>query len=237
MEHPTTLLDRLRRHRAEIAPVLPAALLATPPLVLDFSAANHELAGVDVADAAELAAWIEDRLAAVGAGFGLGRYDEDRVLYRHSPLFDDELERRSLHLGIDLFAPAGTAVHAPLTGSVHSLADNAGVGDYGPTVILEHELEGRSFWTLYGHLHRDVLEALRPGAVVAAGEAFAALGDSYVNGGWPPHLHLQLIADLGDHRGDFPGVAAPSERARWLERCPDPTVLLQGTAGSTEARR
>lgn len=227
MKHPTTLPEILRRNGAAIAPVLPAALLARPPLVLDFTETNHELAAVDVADAAGLAAWIEDRLAAAGAGFGLGRYDEDRVLYRHSPLFDDDLERRSLHLGIDLFAPAGTAVHAPLTGAVHSLADNTGVGDYGPTVILEHELEGHRFWTLYGHLGRGVLETLRPGTVVAAGEAFAALGDSHENGGWPPHLHLQLIADLGDHVGDFPGVAAPSERVRWLERCPDPSLILR----------
>ncbi len=230
MADPTTLAQVLRRHAAEFRSVLPAPLFAAPPLVLDFSADNHELAAVDLADPAELGAWIEEGLASSGAGVAIGRYDEDRVIYRHSPLFDGELERRSLHLGLDLFAPAGTPVHAPLAGTVYSLADNAAVGDYGPTAILEHTLEGLTFWTLYGHLGRSLLYTLREGAAVAAGEAFAALGDSFENGGWPPHLHLQLIADLGDHRGDFPGVAAPSERTAWLARCPDPGLLLRRPA-------
>ena len=32
---------------------------------------------------------------------------------------------------------------------------------------------------------------------------------------------------MGEYRGDYPGVCAPSERERWLAQCPDPTLLLR----------
>jgi len=48
-----------------------------------------------------------------------------------------------------------------------------------------------------------------------------------VNGGWPPHLHLQLITDLLDKDGDFPGVASPAERSLWLALSPDPNLIAR----------
>jgi hypothetical protein len=53
------------------------------------------------------------------------------------------------------------------------------------------------------------------------------VGEHHENGGWPPHLHFQIITELLGNRGDFPGVAAPSERSRWLELSPDPNLILQ----------
>ena len=46
------------------------------------------------------------------------------------------------------------------------------------------------------------------------------------NGGWPAHLHFQIIGDLMGFIGDFPGVAKQSEIEEWLERCPDPNLIL-----------
>jgi 4-aminobutyrate aminotransferase-like enzyme len=46
------------------------------------------------------------------------------------------------------------------------------------------------------------------------------------NGGWPPHLHLQIILDLLDRGAQFPGVARASERAVWMSLSPDPNLLL-----------
>ncbi len=197
-----------------------------PAVELDLTAGNPALARLDLADTAAFSAYIDRLLEREGAVVGVGRWGEDRTVYRFSALFAGDGEARTVHLGIDLFAPAGTAVRAPLPGVVHSLADNARIGDYGPTVILEHEAEGTRFWTLYGHLDPEVLDQLEPGRAFAAGEPFAALGGWPANGGWPPHLHLQVITELGEHRGDFPGVAAPSEAAAWLARCPDPSPLL-----------
>lgn len=206
------------------------ALDARPGLRLDLGAGNPALRGLDPGDTAAFSRWIDAQLAAAGAAYAAGGYGENRLLYRMSPHFGtvaDAAETRTLHLGIDLWTAAGTPVHAVLAGRVHSLADNARFGDYGPTVILEHECEGLRFHTLYGHLAAGVLGRLQVGQALAAGEPFAHLGTAPGNGGWPSHLHFQVIGALGDARGDYPGVCRPSEAAHWLARCPDPDRLLR----------
>jgi len=57
-----------------------------------------------------------------------------------------------------LFAPAGTPVFAPLGGVVHAFADNSAPLDYGPVIILRHDVNGVTFYTLYGHLSRASLQ-------------------------------------------------------------------------------
>jgi 4-aminobutyrate aminotransferase-like enzyme len=46
------------------------------------------------------------------------------------------------------------------------------------------------------------------------------------NGGWPPHLHFQIILDLLDYGRDFPGVAKASQRSLWKALSPDPNILI-----------
>ena len=60
-----------------------------------------------------------------------------------------------------------------------------------------------------------------------------------MNGGWTPHLHLQIITDLLGLGTDFPGVAPPSQRAAWAQLCPDPNLIVahSGRAISRDARR
>ena len=162
-----------------------------------------------------------------GEPFRAGGYGEDRADYT-SPLFaSGDEEPRTVHLGIDVFAPAGAEVFAPLAGVIHSFADNARPEDYGPTIILTHEPQpGVGFHTLYGHLSRESLSGLTEGMPVAQGQRIATLGDRSVNGGWPPHLHFQITLDMLGLKGDFPGVCRRSERDRWLALCPDPAPLL-----------
>lgn len=155
-----------------------------------------------------------------------GGYGEDRAIY-DAPAFRGAGEPRTLHLGLDIFAHAGTEVFAPLDGCVHSLQRNDNEKDYGPTLILQHETgTGFDLFTLYGHLAADVLSSLAPGDAVGAGQKLGELGDSHVNGGWAPHLHFQVMLDLLGHRGDFPGVCRKSEADLWLTLCPDPRPLL-----------
>jgi murein DD-endopeptidase MepM/ murein hydrolase activator NlpD len=155
-----------------------------------------------------------------------GGYAEDRTIYTQ-PLFAPEGEEpRTIHLGLDIFAPAGADVFAPLSGRVHSSQINDNPGDYGPTIILEHTAGSEKFHTLYGHLSRDSLKGLKPGAAFMAGEPFAQLGTKRENGGWPPHLHFQVLLDIGKAKGDYPGVCKRSEAERWLALCPDPRPLL-----------
>ena len=193
---------------------------------LDFTAANPRLNNADLRDTAAFATLVQAMLAEQQAAIGVGGYLENRVIYRRSAHFDAAEEARSLHLGIDVWLPAGTAVLAPLPATVHSLADNDSFGDYGPTVILRHALAGTVFYSLYGHLARAEWQGLRVGQALEKGEAFATVGPPPENGDWPPHLHFQLITDMQGRQGDFPGVARPSERAYWADLCPDPNLVL-----------
>lgn len=220
-------LARLLRHLPVASP-LPFDLNARPVLALDLSERNPHLGGFDPADTPRFSAWVRDQLRSGAADYAAGGYGEDRGLYRMSRHFDGGGEEaRTLHLGIDLWLAAGTAVHCVLAGRVHSLRDNAVFGDYGPTVILEHEVEGQRFQTLYGHLARRTLPRLTVGQPLAAGELLGWLGEEYENFGWPPHLHFQIIRDIGERQGDYPGVCKPSEAAQWLADSPDPNLLLR----------
>jgi len=155
-----------------------------------------------------------------------GGYDEDRAIYTGAAFTDGD-EPRTVHLGMDVAAPAGTDVFAPLAGTVHSFRDNAAPFDYGPTIILEHAMApDLVFHTLYGHLSRESLNGLYIGRAVAAGQQIATLGTEAVNGNWRPHLHFQIILDIGEARGDFPGVCRKSRRDDWKLVCPDPHVML-----------
>lgn len=149
----------------------------------------------------------------------VGRYNEARSFYTE-PLFDGPgEERRTIHLGLDLFAAAGTPIFAPLDGVVHAIANNNRRLDYGPVMILRHG----DFFTIYGHLANTPLAV---GAEVKAGQVIARIGGRPANGDWPPHLHFQIIRDLLDMDCDFPGVAFASQREVFTALSPDPNLIL-----------
>lgn len=213
-------------------------LASQPCCKLDLSADNPALRGFDPGITADFSAFIRRQMSAAGARFAAGGYGENRTLYAMSPVFSPQgtgTEPRTLHLGVDLWLSAGSSVHAVLPGRVHSCQDNAAFGDYGPTILLEHTLEGRVFHTLYGHLARESLIASPVGRVLQAGELLGWLGTPEVNVGWPPHLHFQIITDLLGYIGDYPGVCKPSEAEQWLARCPDPNLLLRIPALAADA--
>ncbi|HET7372833.1 MAG TPA: aminotransferase class III-fold pyridoxal phosphate-dependent enzyme, partial [Gemmatimonadaceae bacterium] len=200
--------------------------------VLDLSVSSPMLEGdVRRNDEPSVTAKVDAAMRASGARVAIGRYDEPRLLYI-APAFalgpKPTDEHRTIHIGLDLFADAGTPVVAPLDGVVHAFADNAAPQDYGPVIILRHETDQRvTFFTLYGHLSRESLAGLALGAPVRAGQQIATLGDASVNGGWTPHLHLQIICDLMELGTDFPGVARPTHRRAWTSLCPDPNLIAR----------
>jgi 4-aminobutyrate aminotransferase-like enzyme len=206
-------------------------LASAPVQVFDLSAGSLFL-GADPASAevATISQAISAELQKDNAAIGIGRYNEPRALYA-SALFQTSSnptdERRTIHLGLDLFAAANTPVHAPLAGTIEAFAINARPLDYGPVVILKHAAgPGEDFYTLYGHLSLDSLKDLSIGQRLRPGEKFAAIGSAAENGGWPPHLHFQIITDLLDLGTDFPGVAPASQRGIWTSLCPDPNLVL-----------
>lgn len=198
---------------------------------LDLSASNQELSKFDITSAARFEEYIDNHLTLNNAKVAFGGYNEERTLYKRSSVFkNNETEERNIHIGVDLWIKAGTPVLSALDGTVHSYKFNAGFGDYGPTIILEHQLENETFYTLYGHLSLDSLEGLEIGAVLKKGEQFATLGTAAVNGDYSPHLHFQIIKNIADKFGDYPGVCNKNELSFYLENCPDPNLLLKITA-------
>lgn len=198
---------------------------------LDLSVGSLDLGGQhDVLDSLRLHQKISEVIHSSGKQLGIGKYNETRPFYT-SQEFNFEgnegPEWRTVHIGLDLFLPAGEPVFAPVDGVVVCAADNAGDRNYGPTVILKHDiLPELTFYTLYGHLSRQSIQTLKPGDTLKAGDRFATLGNLDENGGWSPHLHFQIMLDLLDNEGDFPGVARPSTREVWRGICPDPWWLI-----------
>jgi murein DD-endopeptidase MepM/ murein hydrolase activator NlpD len=226
---PTTheLVQALQNMQDEFMPVVPFNLRETVPQVFDLSEQNPALKHIDLDNPEEFTDYIFGELRRKGKPVGVGLYDENRIVYRGRKLFDGETEHRSIHLGIDIFVHPGTLVSTPLEAEVHSFANNKTHGDYGPTIILQHQIDHITFFTLYGHLSMDSLTDLRTGNKFAAGSAIGKIGKSHENGGWPPHLHFQVISHMGQWKGDFPGTASSSEREKYLAVCPDPNLILR----------
>lgn len=224
-----SLYNLLIKSRELFQPVVNFDAVRDKIIALDFTEKNQALEKIDLQDIEEFSTYINDELKANHAKFGFGGYDELRVLYKRSSLFDegDAEEPRLLHLGIDIWGDEGTEIFAPLDGVVYSYAFNNNYGDYGATIILSHHMDGLEFFTLYGHLSLADIQNLKEGQEVKRGQKFAHFGKPAENGQWPPHLHFQIINNLSGCHGDYPGVCKLSEREKYLANCPDPDIILQ----------
>lgn len=219
----------LQKHRPDFHQVVPFDSSVDKIIRLNLQKDNKDLNASTFGNLDLFMQWIDNKRTSAGARYGIGGYGEHRGMYATSVVFDagnNEEEPRRLHVGLDIWGNAGTVVMAPLSGVVHSFAINDSAGDYGGTIILKHDLDGIPFYSLYGHLSHQSVRTLQKGQAVRKGEAFASLGIPAENGQWPPHLHFQLIKDIGEADGDYPGVCKFSERAKWLANCPDPELVV-----------
>ena len=196
---------------------------------LDLSGNNIRLTPEIFNDTGRFSDFITKELASKNARYGIGGYLENREVYSRSVLFDGAtnslVQKRTIHLGIDIWGPAGTPVFAPMGGSVHSFAFNNNFGDYGATIVLQHQFDGFTFHTLYGHLSLADL-GIGLNQYVSIGERFASFGKQQENGHWPPHLHFQLIVDMELKAGDYPGVCSLNRLDYYRKNCPDPDLVL-----------
>ncbi len=172
-----------------------------------------------------LAAYVDQTRAEKKIRVAYGGYLEKRNLYGVSGHFHNEKENRNCHLGVDLWTEAGTPVYTAFEARVHSFGFNNQQLDYGGAIILEYDLKNVQFYALYGHLSLSSLTGLQKNNILSAGFAFATLGDRTENGGWPPHLHLQIILNMEGWTGDYPGVCSEREKTRYAENCPSPLWL------------
>ncbi|MBN7814764.1 peptidoglycan DD-metalloendopeptidase family protein [Algoriphagus pacificus] len=208
-------------------PVMGEALTENNTLKLDFSPANSELDLIDLGNTEEFNSYVFGQLSGQNKKYGIGGYFEHRAIYRRSEVFaTQESDFRNIHLGVDIWAEAGKSVFAPMDGIIHSFQDNAGFGNYGPTIILEHYIDGQKLYSLYGHLFLSDLEKLKVGQEMKAGDLLCHIGPFPENGDWPPHLHFQLMLDMLGNVGDFPGVCSQREIEKYKAICPDPNLIL-----------
>ncbi len=90
-------------------------------------------------------------------------------------------------------------VYAAIDGTVVHLAPKSGQSAYGRYVVLESQVDGVTFYTLYAHM-ASIDAALRSGAQVKAGTVLGVMGRS-ASYGIPrdrAHLHFEIGLRAGD---------------------------------------
>lgn len=90
----------------------------------------------------------------------------------------------TFHNGIDFGGPVGTPIVAAATGTVITAS---GGGPYGNHVMIAHQLNGKTYTTVYAHM--SSLNA-RTGQRVSQGQQIGALGSTGNSTG--PHLHFEI---------------------------------------------
>lgn len=197
---------------------------------INLSESNNALKTFDITSSLEWEIYINNYLKNKNASVAYGGYLEKRNLYKRSTYFNNNgisTPERNIHLGLDLWISTGSKIFTPFEGRVHSFANNTNFGDYGPTIILEHNISGVQFFTLYGHLSLESINNLKVGGFYKANDCLATLGDASVNGDYSPHLHFQIIRNIQDYNGDYPGVCSQDKLAYYKDNCPNPNTILK----------
>jgi len=218
--------ELLGNNRDAFHPIFPFSLDKMKIWKLDLSINNPELHKYDILNTEGLNHYIQTKRSEEKADICIGGYLEDRLIYRKSTHFGTDDNARTIHLGVDVWSEAKTPLFAPLDSVIHSFQINDNFGDYGPTIILQHKLQGQTFHTLYGHLSKASLDGLEQGMHIPKGKQFATLGAENENGNWPPHLHFQVIIDMENKHGDYPGVCSKADIPIYSKNCPNPASLL-----------
>jgi len=210
----------------ESIPVLDTTIELAAYVTIDLSSTNPELLNVAISNPEECQFYIDKVLKENKAQVAYGGYLEKRNLYAAANRFSKD-KTRTIHLGMDFWCKEGTKVITPISGKVHSYQNNEDIGNYGPTIILEHKIAQISFYTLYGHLSLESLNGLYIGKEFIKGEAIATLGTPAINVNYAPHLHFQVIENLQGYSGDYPGVCHSSDLDFFKYNCPDPNLLFK----------
>jgi murein DD-endopeptidase MepM/ murein hydrolase activator NlpD len=226
--HSKAFSNFLKTINLNVFPVLGKSIPKSKFIPLDLSVSNNALRNIDVSSSSKLGDFVNTHMNKNKAKVAYGGYLEVRNIYKRSHHFHGQAEKeRNIHLGMDLWCKAGTPIYTPLEGIVHSFQNNTNYGDYGPTIILKHIISGVEFYTLYGHLSLASIQNLKVGKAFEQGDNIGALGDASVNGDYPPHLHFQIIKDIQDYEGDYPGVCSKQDITFYRTNCPDPNLLLK----------
>ena len=106
--------------------VIDASISTDQYVPIDLSIANPDLKHFNIEDSSEWEIYINHFLKERHKKVAYGGYLERRALYDRSTYFntEDKSKQRCVHLGLDLWVAAGTAVLAAFDGKVHSFKNN-----------------------------------------------------------------------------------------------------------------
>lgn len=215
-------------NRIEASKVIASEIDYSEYIALNLSTSNTELEKHNLETALDYEIFIQNYLDNNKGKIAYGGYIETRNLYKRSNVFKNDLtDERNIHIGLDLWINEAAPIYSALDGKIHSFKNNTALGDYGPTIIIEHEIENIKFHTLYGHLSESSLMGKSIGDLVKKGEQIATLGLPPTNGDYAPHLHFQIIIDMENKTGDYPGVCNIKDLEYYATNCPDPNLLLK----------
>lgn len=217
-------MDSIEPINFQFHPVLGHGFSKEDFMDLDLSVNNDEIRGLDVVDG--LDTYIRSKLRLSDKKVAIGGYSEERDFYWSSPLFKSEAEKRTIHLGVDLWTDPLQPIYAPLDGRVYGVNNNNLPLDYGYTIVLKHSMHNNTFYSLYGHLSDKDIDKIKVGQLITKGQGFCYVGYPETNGGWAPHLHLQMILDMEGNIHDYPGVCTKTRKSHFLQNCPNPQALV-----------
>lgn len=102
--------------------------------------------------------------------------------------------KTSSHLGIDISGGSSPDIIASYDGIVYSVVNKKGNSkspDYGTHVILQHNYNGETLYTIYGHMkYNSIPSNITKGAKVTAGTKIGIMGDTGYSFG--THLHFEM---------------------------------------------
>ncbi len=215
----------IEANRKVLQPLLDRPAATYPAALVPYGDPAHPMTVKSAAERPDEAQAIwEDHCREHGVDLGIGPWGEARTVYSGdmfvSRLVDNA--RRTRHLGLDLFMAAGTKVYTPLAATVVSVEIEKDRLGYGGLIALRHEPAGcPAFVTLWGHLAHEALDRLKPGDRLEAGAQVGTMGTPSENGGWAPHLHLQISTDISLSATEILGVGEERYLDVWAELFPD----------------
>ena len=173
------------------AKVIEPSISYSEYLPLDLSVFNKNLNSYKLENVADYELFIQSQLDEKKAKIAYGGYLEKRNLYKRSSVFKNETsDERNIHIGLDLWINKQATIHAVQDGLIHSFQNNSALGDYGPTIILEHKINEFKFYTLYGHLSKY---KCRAGQRIKRGDVIGYVGST--GRSEAPHLHYEVHKD------------------------------------------
>ncbi|MBP0080020.1 peptidase M23 [Rhodococcus hoagii] len=116
------------------------------------------------------------------------------------------------HKGIDRAGPVGTPIYAFTDGRVVESGPASGFGNW---IVIDHEIDGKVYSTVYGHMFDDGL-MVKAGDHVRAGQQIAVIGNAGQSTG--AHLHFEVWDG-----GRLPdGVGNAVNPQSWIDQASEP---------------